>query len=122
MVFNTQDLDRMRDNINVEPWRTGYQIMLDDSKSSFNYQMQGPFERVDRNGANFGEFNDDMDAIYYQSIQYYITGDERYTESAIEMIEAWVLTHEFIGGNVPTLASADRGVRMITGAEILRYN
>ena len=63
-----------------------------------------------------------MDAIFYQSIQYYITEDERYAESAIEMIEAWATTLEFIGGNVPAIASADRGVKMITGAEILRYN
>jgi len=122
VVFNSQDLDRMKNNIDVEPWATGYKILLNDRKSSFNYQMQGPHEIVDRNGQNYGDFNDDMDSIFYQSIQYYITGDERYAENSIEMIEAWATTLEHIGGNVPALASADRGVKMLIGAEILRYN
>ena len=121
VVFNAQDLNRMKDNRNIEPWRTGYQIMLDDRLSSFDYEMQGPAEIVDRNGQNNGIYDDDMDSVFYQSLQFYITGDERYAENAMEIIEAWATTHTTIGGNVPALSAADRGVRMIAGAEILRY-
>ena len=120
--FNAQDLERMKSNIDVEPWETGYEVLLNDQRSSLDYQMQGPHEIVDRNGQNFGDYNDDMDSIFYQSLQFFITEDERYAENAISMIEAWATTHEHIGGNVPALASADRGVKMIAGAEILRYN
>ena len=120
-VFNTQDLERMKDKRNVEPWRTGYQIMLDEAESSFNYEMKGPAVIVDRNGQNNGIYNDDMDAIFYNSIRYYITGDERYAETAMEIIEAWATTNTHIGGNVPALTVADKSVRLIVGAEILRY-
>lgn len=122
VVHTTEDLERMKNNINVEPWKTGYEILLDEQGASLDYTMQGPFARVDRNGDNFGEFNNDMDAVYHQSLQYYITGDERYAESVISIIEPWARTLTFISGNVPALASADRGIKMLIGAEILRYN
>ena len=121
VLFSSQDLDRMRINSTIEPWRTGYEIILDDRRSSRNYQMQGPHRIVDRNGQNFGDYNDDMDSIFYQALQFNVTGDERFAESAMEMIRAWASEHEFIGGNVPALAAADRGVRMIVASEILRY-
>jgi len=59
--------------------------------------MRGPFNIVDRNGQNFGDYNNDMDAIFLQAIQFYVTGDERFAESAIEMIEPWAREHDFIG-------------------------
>ena len=122
VVFTTQDLDRMRANRDVEPWRTGYNILLNDSKSSLDYEMKGPHRIVDRNGQNFGDFNDDMDAIYFQAIQYYMTRDDRYAESVIDMIEPWASTFELLGGNVPAIAAADRGKNMLVASEILRYN
>jgi regulation of enolase protein 1 (concanavalin A-like superfamily) len=120
VMFNAQDLERMKNNISVDPWKTGYEIMLSDSRSDLDYDMQGPFETVTRNGDNDDEFEDDGYAVLYQSILYYITGDEEYAENAREIILAWASTHKYLDGNVPHILAELAGSYMIIGAEILR--
>ncbi|WP_147303015.1 galactose-binding domain-containing protein [Marinoscillum furvescens] len=122
ITFSTQDLERMKNSINIEPWKTAYGLLQEDFRSSPDYQMQGPAERVDRNGQNHGAFENDGHAVLYQSILYYVTGNTQYAENALAMIDAWTTTMTFLGGNVPSIFAGGPGGAILEGAEILRYH
>ncbi|MDW5289163.1 carbohydrate-binding protein [Formosa sp. PL04] len=84
------DLERMKYQVNakLDPWYSTYQEMQSDSRSSYNYTVQGNTsitEYIFKNGA----FDDDSRAAYYNALQWYFTGDSKHAEKSIEAMMAW---------------------------------
>jgi len=74
--FNTEDLARMKKNVKKEPWKSGYEKLLKDRRSSLDYKMQGPLEFVNREpNVGMSEFNSVSTAVLRQSILYSVTGN-----------------------------------------------
>jgi len=118
------DLDRVRYMVEskIDPWYSSYKEMESDSRSSFNYAVRGrsTFTEVGRdNRVNYREWNDDIRAAYYNAIRWYVTGDERHAEKAIEIFRAWrnVTT---VSSNGTTALSGGVGYIMIEAAEIIK--
>jgi len=119
--FTRDDLDVIKANLNVEPWKSAYEDMLDQEQSSLNYQMQGPFTGVGRNQdeAN-GEWASDMRAVHNLARIWYFTGNEAYAEKARDILMAWANNHEqFLIGQV-YLTMGYEAFRVFEGADILR--
>ncbi|WP_163400090.1 DUF7594 domain-containing protein [Flavobacterium fluviatile] len=124
ITHKKSDLDRMKYMVatQVEPYYTSYQNMVADSKSSFNYVVQGneTFTELGRDsGVNEGAWNNDIRAAYYNAIRWYITGDVRHAEKAIEIFKAWRNLTSVTSGGTDSLSGGIAYI-MIEAAEIIK--
>ncbi|MEN8663023.1 MAG: carbohydrate-binding protein [Lentimonas sp.] len=124
-ITNTRsDLDRIKAMVEaqVDPWHTSYQEMAADSKSSYNYTVRGDpsFTVLGRDdGTNYRAWNDDIRAAYYNAIRWYVTGDERHAEKAVEIFNAWNNLEDVTSGGTRALSGAIVYI-MLEAAEIIK--
>ena len=119
--FTTDDLDAIRANLDIEPWKSAYESMLEQEQSSLDYQMRGPARGVGRgqDEAN-GEWSSDMRAVHNLSRIWYFTGDEAYAIKARDILMSWANTQEeFLPGQV-YLTMGYEACRIFEGADLLR--
>jgi|GEM_PF-6537898 len=118
------DLDRMKYMVaaQIEPYYKSYQNMVADSKSSYNYSVQGKssFTELGRDSkVNYSAWNSDIRAAYYNAIRWYITGDNRHADKAVEIFKAWSNLKSVTSGGTEAL-SGGVGYIMIEAAEIIK--
>lgn len=119
------DLDRIKLMVEagIEPWYTSYQEMASDSKSSYNYTVRGDlsFTELGRDGSriNYGAWNSDIRAAYYNAIRWYVTGDTRHADKAVEIFNSWKNLTSVTSGGTDAL-SGGVGYIMIEAAEIIK--
>ncbi|MCG9792830.1 CBM96 family carbohydrate-binding protein [Flavobacterium algicola] len=118
------DLERMKYMVEaqVEPYSTSYQNMVDDTKSSYNYVVQGDLSMTELgrdSGVNYGAWNSDIRAAYYNAVRWTITGDTRHADKAIEIFNAWSNLTSVTSGGTESL-SGGVGYIMIEAAEIIK--
>lgn len=118
------DLDRMKYMVEaqIDPWYTSYQNMVSDSKSSYDYVVQGDesFTELGRDsGVNYNAWNSDIRAAYYNAIMWYITEDTRHADKAVEIFKAWSNLTSVTSGGTDAL-SGGVGYIMIEAAEIIK--
>ncbi|MBW8782915.1 MAG: RICIN domain-containing protein [Verrucomicrobia bacterium] len=120
--LTTTDLDTVKANLAVEPWKSGYATLSADSHASLNYTMQGPFATVSRApNTNLSQWRNDMIAIWDLSRMWYFTGNTAYAQKAHDILLAWANTQTSFGGGESALDLGDYAYRWAGGAEILRY-
>ncbi|MFC7337933.1 discoidin domain-containing protein [Haloferula chungangensis] len=118
------DLERIKLMVEarIDPWYSSYQEMAADSKSSYDYVVRGnaSFTELGRDsGVNYGAWNSDIRAAYYNAIRWYVTGDERHAEKAVEIFRAWSNLTSVTSGGTDSL-SGGVGYIMIEAAEIIK--
>ena len=119
--FTLDDLEAIKKNLDIEPWKSAYQEMLKQEQSSLDYQMRGPAVGVGRNRdeAN-GEWSSDMRAVHNLSRIWFFTGDEAYAIKARDILMSWANTQkEFLPGQV-YLTMGYEAFRIFEGADLLR--
>lgn len=85
--------------------------------------MQGPMEMVGRNPTvGQGTYDSDANAAHQNAIMWVVTGDKRYADKAIEVINAWSSTLKSITGRDAVLMAGLGPFKMVNAAEILRYS
>jgi len=115
------DLNTIKASLNEEPWARGYAILTNDSHSSLNYTMQGPFATVTRNpNLNLGQWENDMRAVYNLARMWYFTGNTAYAQKAHDILIAWATTQTSFGGQESGLDLGDYAHCYGGGASILR--
>lgn len=131
ILHNSESLARIKTMVtkNREPWKAGYEIFRTDSRASFNYKMNGPYEFVSRTGSNPGDrdlhkkaFEDDCLAAYYNAMQWVITSDRHYANKSIEILNGYSSTLKGIINRDKELMSPLCGFLIVNAAEIIRYS
>ena len=113
------DLEHVKARINVEPWKTGYDDMLDTGKADLSYTMRGPFVEVGRR-INNGEWESDMEAVHCLARRWYYTGNSAYAQKARDILISWATTHTSFAQDQAYLSMGYEGMHVFEGAEILR--
>ncbi|WP_299436370.1 carbohydrate-binding protein [uncultured Aquimarina sp.] len=119
------DLDRMKYMVEakIDPWYTSYQNMIADSKSSYNYNVQGneSFTLLARDSprTNYNAWNSDIRAAYYNAIRWYVSKDTRHAEKAIEIFKAWSNLKSVTSNGTEALSGGIAHI-MIEAAEIIK--
>ncbi len=122
------DLDRMKYMVQAgrEPWKTSFQNLSQNPYASYNYTVQGDpsvtrlVEPSSIAGFNYEKFKYDALAAYYNSIMWYVTGDERHAKKAVQCFNAWV-NIKHIESNGTMALDAGRVIwKMLEGAEIIK--
>jgi hypothetical protein len=124
LLHSKEDLERMKEGVanKVEPIYSGYQVFIQNPASQYTYKMQGPMEMVGRNPTvGQGTYDSDANAAHQNAIMWAITGDKRYADKAIEIINAWSSTLKSITGRDAVLMAGLGPYKMVNAAEIIRY-
>lgn len=124
ITHKKSDLDRMKYQVQaqIDPWYTSYQQMVSDSKSSYDYVVQGnlSFIEVGRdNGKNYSAWKSDIRAAYYNAIRWYIEGNEKHAKKAIEIFNSWKNIQNVTSNGTQSLSGGVAYI-MIEAAEIIK--
>ena len=85
------DLDRMRNNINVEPYKSAYAEFSSDGHSQSSNTGQGPFTSETYGHGQF-EIRNDAQVAHQNAVMWYVTGNSAYLNNAITIMMGWANT------------------------------
>ena len=130
ILLTSEDLDRMKLRVNAkeEPWYSDYQRLLNSvpyDLSSSDY-VTTVLSNVGRGGApsdsgNIGYFEKGGLASYFNALQWVITGDSKYAEKAVDILNKWGNGLKVIDGRDRILGASINAYKYASAAEILRY-
>lgn len=117
--YTQDDLEVIKANLGVEPWKTGYEDL--QAETSLSYNMQGPFATVGHTAAeNRNEWRADMIAMHNLARMWYFTDNEAYAQKARDILINWATAHtQWVSGQV-YLDMGYHAHDVFQGAEILR--
>jgi hypothetical protein len=124
ILHSTEDLERVKKAIvnKEEPIFSGYQLFIQNPASQSIYKMQGPLEMVGRNPTvGTAAYDNDANAAHQNAVLWAITGEKRYADKAIEIVNAWSSTLKSVTGKDAVLMAGLGPFKMVNAAEILRY-
>ncbi|MEK4877933.1 carbohydrate-binding protein [Paenibacillus sp. FSL R5-0908] len=115
-------------NANLSPWKEAYNVMMRDADNGLLVQNHAvatwnvPGFYADPAGhiAAKGGLEQDTQAAYAGALAYRFTGDAKYADKAVELMNAWAVTNKAMGMTDAPLASAYVGVGMINAADLLK--
>lgn len=89
-VHNRVDLDRIKEKVLAKesPWIEGWNLMIEDSKAQYTYKA-APAESVSGPSGRRQRAARDGVAAYYNFLRWYVTGDERHAECAVNILNDW---------------------------------
>jgi hypothetical protein len=119
------DLDRMKLMVAAgkDPWKSSFTNLSLNPYASYNYIVKGSPSNTVLNQTISSEYNKikfDGLAAYYNSLMWYITGDERYAQKAVEIFNAWVNIRQFITDGTNALDAGRVIWKLLEGAEIIK--
>ena len=116
-----EDLNEVKANLNVEPWKTGFEDLVAQSGSSLNYTMQGPFAEVGHTAAeNRNAWRSDMIAVHNLARMWFFTDNAAYAQKARDILISWANTHTVFLPGETYLDMGYHANSVFEGAEILR--
>jgi hypothetical protein len=124
LLQSREDLQRIRTNIALsrEPLYSGYIAFKNHPQSQSDYKMQGPMISVGRNPTvGQGRYDADANAAYQNAMMWAVTGEQRYAQTAKEIINAWCSSLRSVTGRDAVLMAGLGPFKMVNAAEILRY-
>lgn len=104
-----------------------YEAMRDYELSQSTYFMNGPYEKISRDDADWKwtktYFEKDFSAAYLNALMWNITGDEAHAAKALEILTKYADTLKEIpqSNDAPLLAGL-QGFQIICATELLRYS
>lgn len=127
LLHTDEDFSRMRTKVaqGEQPWNAGWQRLIDNRHASLSWTPR-PQAVVYRGSdgidpQNYATLYNDAAAAYALALRWQVSGDKRYAEKAIEVLNAWASTLTGIGGNSDRfLASGIYGYQLANAGEMLR--
>jgi len=127
LLHNDADFERMRLHLTEEPWKSGWERLIKNPHASLNYKPR-PVEVVIRGRdamhtqtENYALLFNDAAAAYACALRWRISGDDRYAEKSIAILNAWSATLKKLGGSTDVdLAAGIYGYEFANAAEIMR--
>ncbi|QSB26311.1 hypothetical protein [Flavobacterium sp. CLA17] len=96
LLTTLDELNIVKENQNIEPWKSELAALKASASGNLNYTMKGPFPNISRTGSGetsnltgWAAHGKDATACYVQALLGYITGDTKYTQNAINIINSW---------------------------------
>ena len=128
MLNNDADFARIREQVNSgkEPWKGGWDALLNNWHSLSTYNIRGPADTIYRgadgvHGQNFMIMCHDASAAYANALRWKIAGTEDNAKKAIEILNAYASRLKAIGGTTDALlAMGLQGYQFANAAEIMR--
>ncbi len=127
MLHTKSDLEDLKSRVQSgkEPWFSAFGELKNSKYADLN-KAPRPFENVangPHNKPNNGgtEFYQDGNFAYTMALLWVITGDQRYAEKSIEILNAWSYTLKMVTLESKKLKIGVAGIKYLNAAEIIRY-
>ena len=106
----------------AEPWTSLFKLLQSDDHAKPDWRPK-PIADVIRGSYNnpnigAGDLGNDSQAAYIQSLEWALTGDKKYAEKAIEIMNAWSYQLKSISGSDRQLLAGIAGYKFCNAAEI----
>ncbi|MEO7097880.1 MAG: LamG-like jellyroll fold domain-containing protein [Luteolibacter sp.] len=124
LLHTEADFERMKTKVAAgeEPWLSGWK-KLDESHNAQLGWSPRPVETVIRGGPgqNFPLLFNDIHAAYQLAVRWKVSGDVRYADKSVEILNAWSSKLKAVQGNADRfLAAGIYGYQFANVAEIMR--
>ena len=122
LLHTSEDLARMREKWPREPWKGGYRRLMDNPHSQLSW-TPAPLAVVIRGGEgeNYSVLYNDVAAAYALALRYHVSGDKRFADKAVAVMNAWSSKLEKLtGNNDEALLAGLQGYQFANAAELLR--
>jgi hypothetical protein len=127
LLHTEQDFERMRTNVaeGRQPWMQGWQTLISNPHAALNWtpHAQTALYRGKNpdHAENYAALFNDAAAAYALALRWKISGDTRYADKSIDILNGWSAKLVMIGGSSDRfLASGIYGYELANAAEILR--
>ncbi|WP_243348116.1 DUF4979 domain-containing protein [Parabacteroides sp. FAFU027] len=118
------DLQRMKDMVNagIDPWKTTYARLQENKYASYNYKVMGDSSRTEliTTTGDYNKLKFDGLAAYYNSLMWYITGDKRHAEKAVQIFKAWSNLKRMKTGGTDCLDAGRVIWKIVEAVEIIK--
>lgn len=130
LLHNDEDFQRIRANLNREPWNAGWKMLIRNRHAQLDYTPR-PVQVVVRGRIshqtepeNYPQLYNDIAAAYACALRWRISGDDRYAQKAVEILNAWSASFKRLDGTSDVyLAAGIYGYEFANAAELMRtYN
>jgi hypothetical protein len=125
-LLHTQtDFDRMALNINSEPWKSTWNLLINNSHAKLTY-TPAPVSVVYRgydgvHSENYSRLFNDIAAAYACALRWKLSGDVAYADKSVQIMNAWSSTLTGISGTSDmNLAAGIYGYEFANAGEIMR--
>jgi hypothetical protein len=129
-LHTEEDFARVREKVAAgeEPWRSGWNMLIENPRSQITWNAS-PVEKLVRGGNsreepdpdNYSRAMNDAAAAYQLALRWRISGDDKFAQTGIDILDAWARTCERISGDSNTaLAAGIYGYQFAVAAELLR--
>ena len=126
MLQNRRDLDYMRENIRAgkQPWKNAFDSLKKNTPLNFKPE---PFAHISvgpygANSIGGKEFSRSATIAYHTALLWQITGDRRYAQQAIAIINSWSAVLWDFDENNAKLNVGLFGAYFLNAAELLKYS
>ncbi len=126
ILHTNEDIYRMTSLLEkgIEPAVGSWKKLCSEPLSSFDYQLQGPFDTIGR-ARDFSytkkPCEDDFNAAYFNALRWVLTGDRRHADKTMEIIRAYSAVLGKIMPPDDPLCSGLQGFIIVNAAELMRY-
>ena len=118
------DLNRMRDKVAAgdQPWKGSWDILVKNTDRWLDHRPEAvEAVRAGGGGENFMRLARDVHRAYQLALRYHGSGDTRFADKAVEILNAWADTHETWEGDTNvSLRKGIYGYQFACAAELLR--
>lgn len=124
LLHTEADFERMKAKVAAgeEPWLSGWKKLEASGHAQLGYTPR-PQETVLRGGAgqNYPLLFNDIHAAYQLALRWKVSGDKKYAEKSVEILNAWSSKLKTVHGNADRfLAGGIYGYQIANTAEIMR--
>ena len=128
MLHTKADLDNIKSRIQSgqEPWKSAWQQLQNSELADLSIVRPHAISHVSRgsyavpsNGDK--ELMNDGDAAYTMALQWYLTGDKKFAQKSIEILNAWSYALDSVTHSDKELIIGITGIKFLNAAEIIKY-
>lgn len=122
-LHTPEDFQRIKENENVDPWKSGLQLLRNSWHAQLNYS---PNPQVDIRRGVSGDENymiaaKDVASAYQMGLRYHLGDGDAYADKAIEIMNGWATTCTLVTGNTNlALAAGLYGYEFAVAGELIR--
>jgi Ricin-type beta-trefoil lectin domain-like/Alginate lyase len=125
LLNNAADLNRAKAGVSAatEPWRSAWERLQNSQYPGVSGSYTpSPVATVTDTGSRSETILHDGEAAYVNAIEWWITGNQTYANTAITILNAWASTCTLINGSNAELAANIDFFDLVNAAEIIRYS
>lgn len=122
-LHTPEDFQRIKDNQNLDPWKTGLELLRASTHAQLTYTAnpQASISRGVSGEENYMVAARDVASAYQLGLRYHLGDGDEYADKAIEIMNGWATTCTLVTGNTnQALAYGLYGYEFAVAGELLR--